>query len=365
MTDNLDIQHMRLACAVSRRAQGHAEPNPTVGCVIAMDGQVIAKGWTQTYGSDHAEVHAIQQAAGQDLSAATMYVTLEPCCHQGKTPPCTKAIIESGIKRVAVGVQDPFPLVAGQGIAALRNAGIEVSVGIAQQEARESLAPFLKVQATKRPWVIAKWAMSLDGKIATASGDSKWISSEASREVVHELRGRMDAIMVGIGTALADDPMLTARPAGTRAALRVVVDSKCRLPATSQLARTAHDIPALVVVGPDADAANVATLSGMGVEILPCAATTHAERLSQLLDELGSRNITNILVEGGADLLGGLLDAGHIDEAHVFVAPKLVGGPMSAVRGSGVQVIAQSLQLKAIQYKQLDQDIYIYGQIAK
>lgn len=365
MTDSLDIQHMRLACEVSRRAQGHAEPNPTVGCVIAVDGEVIAEGWTQTYGSDHAEVHALQKVAGRDLSTATIYVTLEPCCHQGKTPPCTQAIIDSGIKRVVVGVKDPFPQVAGQGIDTLREAGIEVTVGIVEQEARASLAPFLKAQSTKQPWVIAKWAMSLDGKIATASGDSKWISSESSREVVHKLRGRMDAIMVGIGTALADDPMLTARPTGSRTATRVVVDSKCRLPSTSQLARTAKDIPVLVAVGPDADKANVATLSEMGVEIVSCNALTHAERTTQLLDELGKRNVTNILVEGGADLLGGLLDAGHIDEVHVFIAPKIIGGPVSAVAGSGMKRIADALQLETVHHQQMDQDIYIHGQIAK
>lgn len=357
---------MRLACEVSRRAQGHAEPNPTVGCVIAVDDQVIAEGWTQAYGSDHAEIHALKQIdVGRDLSKAKMYVTLEPCCHLGKTPPCTEAIVDSGIKRVVVGIQDPFPQVAGQGISVLRDAGIEVTVGAAEELARASLAPFLKAQATKHPWVIAKWAMSLDGKIATASGDSKWISSEASREVVHQLRGRMDAIMVGIGTALADDPMLTARPAGPRTATRVVVDSKCRLPATSKLTRTAKDDPVIVAVGPDADKANVTKLADMGVEILSCNAATHTERITQLLDELGNRSVTNVLVEGGASLLGGLLDDGHIDEVHVFVAPKLVGGPVSAVGGSGVNLIADALQLKTVHREQFDQDLYLHGQVSK
>ena len=254
-----DKQHMLRAINVARQARGYAEPNPTVGCVIAVGENVIAEGWTQTYGSDHAEVHAIGGIAQEqlaNLADATMYVTLEPCCHHGKTPPCTDAILATPIRRVVVAMEDPFPQVAGHGIQQLRESGREVIVGVCEQEAKQLIAPYLKLQRKQWPWIIAKWAMTLDGRIASSTLDSQWISSPASREIVHQLRGRVDAIMVGIGTAIADDPRLTARVPGgivPRVATRIVVDSKAKLPLDSNLVATANEIPVLLAVGPEAD----------------------------------------------------------------------------------------------------------------
>ena len=365
-----DLRHMLRACKVAARAIGFAEPNPTVGCVIAIGDEVLAEGWTQEYGSHHAEVHALNNVSDEDrerLHEATMYVTLEPCCHQGKTPPCTNAILSSPIRRVVIAVEDPFPQVAGKGIDRLRDAGAQIEIGVAAEAATRLFAPYLKLQRTGRPWVIAKWAMTLDGKMATAQGDSQWISSPTSRKVVHEIRGRVDGVMVGIGTAFADDPQLTARPAGPRTALRIVFDSTARLPTDSQLATTAHEHPVLLAVGPTAPRDRVDKLSQMGVEILSLPGETHELRLQQLLQALGQRRLTNLLVEGGGDLLGGLFDGHHVDEVHAFVAPKIAGGraAIPPVGGAGVSAMAHAGKLDDIEWTQLESDIYIKGRVRR
>ena len=239
--------YMRRALELAERGRGLVEPNPLVGAVLVQDGQVVGEGWHQKFGQAHAEVNALAQA-GPAARGATCYVTLEPCCHAGKTPPCTNALIRAGVRQVMAALEDPFPQVAGQGAALLRAAGIPVSLGLCAKEARRQNAPYLKLVTTGRPYVHAKWAMTLDGKIATRTGDSKWISNEASRHRAHELRGRMDAIVIGIGTALADDPLLTGRdPPGPRTPLRVVLDRQARLPSTSQLVQTVGEVPTLVV----------------------------------------------------------------------------------------------------------------------
>lgn len=367
---SIDEQHLSHAIQVARRARGFAEPNPTVGCVIAVGDQVIAEGWTQAYGSDHAEVHAIgripadQQAA---LAEATMYVTLEPCCHHGKTPPCTDAILSTPIKRVVVALEDPFPKVAGQGIQRLREAGLDVTVGLCEQAANRLIAPYLKLQQQGRPWVIAKWAMTLDGRIATKTADSQWISSPASREVVHQIRGRVDAIMVGIGTALADNPRLTARLPGEvppRVATRIVVDSKARLPLDSDLVKTASDVPVLLAVGPEADKGRLQMLRDQGVAVWQSLASTHAGRLNELMGELGSLRMTNVLVEGGGQLMGGLWDAQLIDEVHVFIAPKIAGGQdaIAPLAGNGIEWMRDAIQLQGLQTTvDKEGDVYVRG----
>ena len=365
-----DLQHMQRACRAAERARGFAEPNPTVGCVIAMGEEVLAEGWTQTYGSDHAEVHAIAQVAEVDvarLANATMYVTLEPCCHHGKTPPCTDAIIQSGIRRVVIATDDPFPQVAGKGLEQLRQAGVDVQVGVGKEDALQLLAPYLKRQQSGRPWIMAKWAMTLDGKMATASGDSQWISSPTSRKVVHQLRGRVDGIMVGIGTAIADDPLLTARPPGPRVATRIVFDSRARLPLESQLVKTAGEIPVLLVTGPDADQVAAQQLADAGVSLLRLSGVDHGERLNQLMDELGQRNLTNVLVEGGAGLLGGLLDGQHIDEVHAFIAPKIVGGSsaITPVGGTGRLRMQDAISLNNVSWLPMENDIYMVGRVTR
>ena len=260
---------------------------------------------------------------------------------------------------------DPFAEVAGRGIAELTAAGITVDVGIGQDDARRLNAPYLKLMATGRPWILAKWAMTLDGKIATRLGDSRWISNEQSREVVHAIRGRVDAIIVGRGTAEQDDPRLTVRPPGPRTPVRIVVDSRATLASGSQLAQTARDVPVLVAAGPEASPADCGRLRDCGCEVFVCEGPTHADRLETLLDELGRRRMTNVLVEGGSHLLGSLLDARRIDEVHVFIAPKLVGGQeaVGPVAGQGSDRIGDALELDRPEVRQLGADVYIHGRL--
>ena len=276
MTDierRIDAFHMARALRLAEAGRGRVEPNPLVGCIIAQGAEIIGEGWHQRFGGPHAEIEALA-VAGRRAAGATMYVTLEPCCHQGKTPPCTQAVIAAGLRRVVVAARDPFPPVDGSGIAALEAAGIAVDVGLREDSARTLNAPYLKLLATGRPWVIAKWAMTLDGKIAARGGSSRWISSAASRRIAHALRGRVDAIVVGRGTAATDDPLLTARPSGPRIATRIVLDTAATLATDRQLVRTARQTPLLVVVGPRAAAADRQRLEAEGCEILVCDAAT-------------------------------------------------------------------------------------------
>jgi diaminohydroxyphosphoribosylaminopyrimidine deaminase/5-amino-6-(5-phosphoribosylamino)uracil reductase len=361
---HLDVELMRRALMLARRGEGRVEPNPMVGCLVARESQVLGEGWHQQFGGPHAEVNALA-AAGEAAVGATMYVTLEPCCHQGKTPPCTQAVITSQVRRVVVALRDPFPLVAGGGIRVLREAGIQVDVGLLEFEATQLTAPYRKLVETRCPWIIAKWAMTLDGKIATAQGDSRWISGDASRQVVHQLRGRMDAIMVGRGTAVADDPLLTARPPGPRFATRIVLDSRASLGLESQVVRTAGEIPTLIVVSSAADAGTIERLRDAGCEVLERPEGTPAESLAWLLRELGQRRMTNVLVEGGGRLLGTLLDGRMVDEIHAFVAPKIVGGGQAPppVAGEGVSRISEALSLIDPIIEQTGDDVYIHGRL--
>jgi diaminohydroxyphosphoribosylaminopyrimidine deaminase/5-amino-6-(5-phosphoribosylamino)uracil reductase len=361
-----DSRRMARALELARRGEGYVEPNPMVGCVLARDGEVIAEGWHRRFGGAHAEIEALL-AAGGAAAGCTMYVTLEPCCHHGKTPPCTEAIIAAGVRKVVVAQSDPFPQVDGGGLARLREAGIEVHVGLLAPEARKLNAPYLKLVRTGRPWIIAKWALTLDGKIATRTGDSRWISSDASRAVVHELRGRMDAVVVGAQTARRDDPLLTARPPGPRTAARIVIDSSASLSPESQLVRTLGSGAVLVAASSAAPEANVSALRNAGCEVLTFDGDSHAVRLEQLLDELGRRRMTNVLVEGGARLLGSFWDAGLIDEFHVFLAPKIIGGESapSPLAGFGRELMSQAAALEDVVNERLGSDVYIRGRVAQ
>jgi diaminohydroxyphosphoribosylaminopyrimidine deaminase / 5-amino-6-(5-phosphoribosylamino)uracil reductase len=356
----VDLWHIRRALELAARGQGFVEPNPMVGCVVARGAEIIGEGWHRRFGQSHAEVEALQMA-GDRTAGATLYVTLEPCCHYGKTPPCTAAVLASGVRRVVVALCDPFPQVQGGGIAALRAGGLAVEVGLLEAEAARLNAPYLKLVATGRPWIIGKWAMTLDGKIATHSGQSRWISNAQSREIVHALRGRVDAVMVGRGTADRDDPLLTARPAGPRAAVRAILDTQASLRSESQLLRTAKDSPVLVAVGRESSPANRQRLRNAGCEVFVCDGETHAARLETLLVEFGRRRWSNVMVEGGSRLLGSLLDARQLDEVHVFVAPKLVGGASAAtaVAGGGIAEMAAAVCLESPQVRQLGDDAYI------
>jgi len=367
---NDDDRFMAQALALATYGQGAVEPNPMVGCVIVQGGEIVGQGFHEKFGGPHAEVNALTEA-GELARNATAYVTLEPCCHQGKTPPCTQALIRAGIKRVVAAVEDPFAEVSGHGIAELRAAGIQCEVGTHSEDAKWILAPYRKLIEQKQPWVIAKWAMTLDGKLATRTGSSQWISSEASRAVVHQLRGRVDAIVVGSGTARADDPLLTARPLSLadvkRTATRIVVDSAASLPLDSRLVRTAADVPVLVAVGDRAPAEARNQLKASDVELLNCCGATHEARTVSLLDELGRRHMTNVLVEGGAKLLGTLFDMRAVDEVQVFIAPKIAGGEtaLSPVAGVGLERMTEALKLADIAIEELDGDVYVHGRIRK
>ncbi|NOY28902.1 MAG: bifunctional diaminohydroxyphosphoribosylaminopyrimidine deaminase/5-amino-6-(5-phosphoribosylamino)uracil reductase RibD [Planctomycetes bacterium] len=360
--DHLTFMSRALELAV--RGRGHVEPNPLVGCVVVKDGKVVGQGWHQSFGSPHAEVEALA-AAGDAAKGATVVVTLEPCCHQGKTGPCTRALMEAGVQRVVVGCQDPNPQVAGKGLAKLREAGILVEEGVLGEQARSLIAPFAKLLSKGRPWIIAKWAMTLDGKLASHTGNSQWISGPASRVVVHRLRGEVDAILVGRGTVEADDPRLTARPAGPRVATRVVLDSAAMLSTESQLVRSIDEGPVLVAVASDAPADRIDRLTKLGVEVFQTSGSNEGARFDSLLEEMGRRQWTNVLVEGGSHVLGTLLDLQAIDEVHAFIATKLVGGKEapSAMAGQGVAMMADAIDLSHVEVEVLEGDIHIWGSV--
>jgi len=366
---------MRRAIELARQGIGSVEPNPAVGAVIVdSQFQLVAEGYHHAFGQAHAEVAAL--AACPKIPAdATLFVTLEPCCHHGKTPPCTEAILRAGIRRVVVGLLDPSPHANGRGVAQLRQAGVTVEVGLLEDEVRKLNAPFLKRTTTGLPYVHAKWAMTWDGKIATRAGRSRWISSESSRRIVHQLRGRMDAIVVGIGTVEADDPLLTARPPGPRVAIRVIFDSRARLPLQSQLVKTLSEAPVLVVVGPNAPAENVERLRAAGVDILPVETRATADRAAGIdsghpdplpvLRELARRQVTNVLVEGGGRLLGSFFDRRSIDEVHVFIAPKLFGGAGAPcpIAGQGLADVPASDQLRDRTVTPCGPDLYLNARL--
>ncbi len=363
--NDTDRHWMQRALTLAEQGRGHVEPNPLVGAVVVRDGQLVGEGWHQKYGEAHAEVNAFT-AAGEQARGATLYVTLEPCCHHGKTPPCTDAVIRAGIVRVVAAMADPFPQVSGKGAELLCGAGIAVEIGECEAEARRLNAPYLTLLQKGRPYIHAKWAMTLDGKIATRSRDSKWVSNKASRQMVHEIRGRMDAILVGIGTVLADDPQLTVRPPGLRPLARIVLDSQGRIPLASQLVRTADAVPTFVFTTAAIPPATQAALTarGCGVEVV-----TGADRcdLNEVLQSLGKLRFTNVLVEGGSAVLGSFLDAGLIDEVHVFIAPVLAGGDraLSPIGGGGVDKIAEALRLTDMQVAYFDGDLYVHGRSAR
>jgi diaminohydroxyphosphoribosylaminopyrimidine deaminase/5-amino-6-(5-phosphoribosylamino)uracil reductase len=368
MTDEFSSQDHELmaqALSLAARGQGLVEPNPMVGCVIVADGDVVGRGAHQRFGGPHAEVEALREAAEQARDA-TLYVTLEPCCHHGKTPPCVEAIRQAGVRRVVVAMRDPFPKVDGSGLVALEEAGVDVDVGLDSAAAQSLNAPYLKRIQQRRPWLIAKWAMTLDGKMASRTGDSQWISNQVSRAVVHQLRGRMDAIIVGRRTAAIDDPLLTARPTGPRIAVRIVLDTHASLPVESQLVRTARDVPVMVAASTSADKANCRRLEAAGCEVVQVAGDDHATRLVELLDELGRRDMTNVLVEGGSEVLGSAFDAQLIDEVHVFIAPKLIGGrqALTPSGGLGGQLMSEARALHEVSIEQLGGDLYLFGRLA-
>ncbi len=365
-----DAIHMTRALELAKLGRGFVEPNPMVGCVIADQDGVIGEGYHERCGHNHAErnaIAAIPNMHRERLPRSTLYVTLEPCCHHGKTPPCTEAVLASGVRRVVVGMEDPFERVAGQGIKLLRNEGIHVEVlspGDLHNAIHQLNAPFIKRVTQGLPWVIAKWAMSLDGKIATRTGDSQWISGPESRRAVHVLRSQVDAIIVGRKTASIDDPLLTPRdvtPTG-RTLVRVVVDSLAQLSLTSRLAQTAAQTPTVVWAGPEATADRIAALRALHVIVHQSPTRDRDCRLAELMQWLANEHTaTNVLVEGGGELLGSLLTSRLMDQCEVFVGPKLIGGSdaQSPVAGLGFEQLAQSPATINTTVRQLGSDAHI------
>ena len=375
-----DEYFMRQALELAVQGRGSVEPNPMVGSVLVRPDlpkrytsgakkqppKIVGQGFHQKYGADHAEVIALK-AAKKQAKGATCYVTLEPCCHFGKTPPCCDALIQAQVARVVIAMRDPFPKVDGGGIKRLQAAGIEVVTGVLRSEAERLNAPYITRLTKQRPWIIGKWAMTLDGKMATRTGSSYWISSEASRQRVHRLRSRMDAIMIGSRTAMEDDPRLTVRleegEEPLRTPLRVVFDSGGTLSAFSELALTARDVPLLLVFGPEAAKEKKIFWESKGAEVLVLNAPTHEQRLILLTEELARRGVTNLLVEGGGELLGHLFDLELLDEAHVFISPKIVGGAEAVVPvgGIGLELMRKAIPLLDRQIETIGDDVLISG----
>ncbi len=351
---------MRAALALARRGLGTVWPNPAVGCVIVRDGRVVGRGWTQPGGRPHAETEALAMA-GKAAGGATAYVTLEPCAHHGKTPPCAEALISAGIVRVVVAVQDPDPRVAGKGVEMLMRAGVKVTEGVFEAEAAEINAGFFMRVTSGRPLVTLKLASTLDGRIATHSGESRWITGPAARTVAHMLRAENDVIMVGSGTALNDDPDLTCRLAGLVecSPVRVVVDGRLRLPLTSRLVATANEIPTWVLTLEGCDQVRRDAFEDAGVDVVEVpAGADGAVDLEIALEALAESGVTRVLVEGGAHLAAALLRAGLVDRLIWFRAPRLMGGDgLAAAVAFGVDHLAQTPRFERVEVRPVGDDV--------
>ena len=365
-------KYMRRAIKLAKKGSGHVNPNPLVGAVIVRDGEIIGEGSPECYGQLHAERTAIANAKkrGNSLEGSTIYVTLEPCCHYGKTPPCTEAIIEEKIARVVVGSDDPNPLVSGKGFQMLREKGIEVIPHFLKEECDAMNHVFFHYIRTGTPYVAMKYAMTMDGKIACYTGDSKWVTGEESRAHVQTLRNHYKGIMAGIGTVLADDPMLNCRIEGGRDPIRIIADSHLRIPMDSQLVRTAGQQPLIVACLPDADEEKAAQLQEKGVEVLRIPGVTTADiteeqkeviSLPVLMKELGVRKIDGILLEGGGQLNESALQAGIVDRIYCYIAPKIFGGAQAKtpVEGQGLTRAADAWQFNRIGMQEFGQDILL------
>ena len=374
MDTDTDRRHMRSALELAAGGTGWVSPNPLVGCVIVNNGKVVGRGYHQRFGGPHAEVHALREA-GNRAKGAVLYVTLEPCCHTGKTPPCVDAVLQARLGRVVAAMRDPNPRVDGGGLSRLQSAGVEVTVGVCEAEARRLNEAFVKHITTRWPFVTSKSAITLDGKIATRSGASRWITGEAARAVGHQLRHANDAILVGIGTVVQDDPQLTTRlflppPSGRGLGgglqpganpLRIVVDSTLRLSPGAQVADVAAERRTLIVTTEQAEAAKVKTLEARGVEVIRLPACGAGRvNLDALCAVLGERGIASVLVEGGAVLTAALLRQRLIDKMVFFVAPKIIGGDgISAFGPCGIDTMEQALSLRDLTSRQVGGDLML------
>ncbi len=363
------MDYMAQAISLARLAQGQVSPNPAVGAVLVKNDVIIGQGYTQPPGGDHAEVVALKQA-GRESSGATLYVTFEPCCHQGRTPPCTAAIIKSGVTEVYFSIIDPNPKVAGKGQAELQQAGIKTYLGDHAAEATVINEAFIKYVTRKLPFVTVKFAASLDGKIATRSGDSRWISGEAARKMVQHMRYEADAVMTGAGTVIADDPRLTVRIAVTggithKQPLRIIIDGIGRTPPNARL--FTEPGKTLLILGDNLDNRVYKSLSWAGTEILKMPVNAGVIDLKALMSLLGQKEITNILVEAGGILLGSLFDNGLVDKVVAFLAPMIIGGETArpAVAGSGFEMLSQCAKLSQVKYDRIGEDIMVSGYVGR
>ncbi len=355
-----DLGHMKAALALARRGLGSVWPNPAVGCVLVKDGRVVGRGWTQPSGRPHGETEALERA-GAAARGATAYVSLEPCCHWGKTPPCTDALVAGGVARVVVPVEDPDPRVSGQGIARLRDAGIEVRVGLGAAEAEEINAGFFLRLRQGRPLVTLKLATSLDGQLATSTGESRWITGELARDRAHLLRASHDAVMIGSNTVITDDPLLTCRLPGLdhRSPVRIVLDSRLNVPLTARVVAEARQVPTWFITLRHGDAARREALASCGVELIEVPATAaHMVDMNAAFHELGRRGLTRVLVEGGSTLAAVLLRAGLVDRLAWFRAPLLIGGDgIPAVAGFGLAELAEARRFERVALETVGEDV--------
>ncbi|MBS4960373.1 MAG: bifunctional diaminohydroxyphosphoribosylaminopyrimidine deaminase/5-amino-6-(5-phosphoribosylamino)uracil reductase RibD [Clostridiales bacterium] len=358
-------QYMKRALELAERGRGRTSPNPVVGAVIVKDDHIIGEGWHKEYGGLHAEINAFldAQKKGFSVEGAEMFVTLEPCAHYGKTPPCAKKIVEKKLKKVTVGLIDPNPLVGGKGISILEEAGIQVVTGVLEEECRKKNEIFLKYISTKTPFVVMKAAMTLDGKIAASSGDSKWISSDKSRGIVQSMRDKLTGIMVGINTVIMDQPQLTTRIPGGRNPVRIVVDSRLRIPENAEVLNLKGEDKCIVLTTEKADREKLDRLQNRGIICILCKNKEGHVDLQDAMKKLGEKDIDSILLEGGGTLNFSAIEEGIVDQLVVFIAPKLIGGKdaKTFLEGRGFSKMASAVQLDGIEMSLIGQDIIICG----
>ena len=362
ITSDADEKYMALALELAEKGRGNVEPNPMVGAVLVKDGGIVGRGYHQVFGGAHAEINAIKEG-GTNCRGAALYISMEPCAHYGKTAPCVDAIIKAGIKKVVTAVFDPNPITSGKGIQKLKGAGIEVVMGVMETQARRLNAPFFKLMQQGLPYITVKWAMSVDGKIATRTGESKWITSEESRKYVHKIRGQMDGILVGINTVVRDNPLLTCRIEGGQNPKRIVVDSNAVLPINSRLLSTINEGEIIVAVSKNAQRNRIEKLEQMGCKIVQTEDINDRVDLHELFRRLGEMELTNILVEGGSRVITSVIEDRLADRVMVFVAPIIIGGAgaKSPVLGTGINKISEAAEIDEIEIKRFSNDIVIEG----
>ncbi|MDD3267704.1 MAG: bifunctional diaminohydroxyphosphoribosylaminopyrimidine deaminase/5-amino-6-(5-phosphoribosylamino)uracil reductase RibD [Syntrophomonadaceae bacterium] len=367
MFNEEDKRYMLRALELADLARGRTSPNPMVGAVIVRAGEILGEGYHRQAGTPHAEINAINAAGGRDLSGATMYVTLEPCSHYGRTPPCADALVKAGLGRVVIATRDPNPLVAGKGLRILEDAGIEIAVGLLEEQALRLNEVFFKYIQSGKPFVSLKTAMTLDGKIASFSGDSRWVTGEDARNYVHQLRNCYDAIMVGIGTVLADDPQLNTRLAGDdlRDPVRIIIDGQLDLPLDSKIVKTAPAQRSIVFTSHSHDKEKAGILKAWGLEIVEIGDEPSALPLERVMDKLGNMGICSLLLEGGAQINAYMLEHHLIDKVYWFIAPKIIGGKTapSPVAGPGIAYMNEAIRLKQVEIMSFAGDLCLVGYI--